>query len=96
LYHCELLFCYFFKSAASVQATNPVRRSPRVAATVQSTVASERVSSPGKSRLGHRKRKIDVDETYVPDSTEDGVAAGKVIFVCSFLHNSSTVNFFVY
>jgi hypothetical protein len=73
-----------------------VRRSPRVAATVQPTVASERVSSPGKSRLGRRKRKIDVDETYVPDSTEDGVAAGKVIFVSSFLHNSSTVNFFVY
>ncbi|KAK1683286.1 hypothetical protein QYE76_044134 [Lolium multiflorum] len=62
---------------AADKGTNPVRRSPRVAATVQSTVASKRVSSPGKSRLGHRKRKIDVDETYVPDSTEDGVAAGK-------------------
>lgn len=65
------------EDVAADKATNPVRRSPRVAATVQSTVASERVSSPGKSRLGHRKRKIDVDETYVPDSTEDGVAAGK-------------------
>jgi hypothetical protein len=79
-----------------VQATNPVRRSPRVAATVQTTVSSKRVSSAGKSRVGNRKRKIDVDETYVPDATEDGVAAGKVIFVCLFLHNSSTVNFFVY
>jgi hypothetical protein len=75
---------FFFKSAATVQGTNPVRRSPRVAATVQSTVASKRVSSPGKSRLGHRKCKIDVDETYVPDSTEDGVAAGKVILFVHF------------
>jgi hypothetical protein len=46
--------------------------------------------------VGNRKRKIDVDETYVPDATEDGVAAGKVIFVCPFLHNCTTVNFFVY
>jgi hypothetical protein len=71
-----------------------VRRSPRVAATVQTTVSSKRVSSTGKSRVGNRKRKIDVDETYVPDAAEDGVAAGKVIFVCPFLHNCTTVNFF--
>ena len=86
-----------------------MRRSPRVAGTVKSTVASKRVSSPGKSRLGNRKRKIDVDETYVPDATEDGVAAGKVIFLfyvfilfvllihfCPFLHICTTVNFSVY
>jgi hypothetical protein len=66
-------------------ATNPVWRSPRFAATVQSTVASKQVSSPGKSRLSNRKRKIDVDETYVPGATEDDVAADKVIFFVFYL-----------
>ncbi|XP_071683628.1 uncharacterized protein [Lolium perenne] len=68
-------------AAAAAQARDPLQHTyaPASCSLLLSgpIVASERVSSPGKSRLGHRKRKIDVDETYVPDSTEDGVAAGK-------------------